>query len=97
MALGRTTLISELFFVLQGHHKPVQRNVDGTEDIDPIGDLKDCGDLYEELEWCLAEHDRDFSKCQKPIKAVRACVEAQAKLELKLSSSKAESATQHAT
>jgi hypothetical protein len=62
---------------LQAHHKPVQRNLDGTGEIDPIGDLKDCGDLYEELEWCLADHNRDFSKCQKQIKAVRACIEAQ--------------------
>lgn len=97
MALGQGTQISEIFFVLQAHHKPVHRNVDGTEDIDPIGDLKDCGDLYEELEWCLAEHDRDFSKCQKQVKAVRACVEAQAKTELKLSSSKPEGDTRHAT
>ena len=74
--------------VLQAHHKPVQRNVDGTEELDPIGDLKDCGALYEELEWCLADHDRDFSKCQKQVKAVRACVEAQVKSDVQLSSHK---------
>lgn len=60
----------------------MQRNVDVNDDIDPVGDLKDCGDLYEELEWCLAEHNRDFAKCQKQVKAVRACVEAQAKSEV---------------
>lgn len=61
----------------------MQRSGEGEDDFDPIGDLKDCGDLYEELEVCLAEQNRDWTKCQKQVKAVRACVEAQAKAEAK--------------
>jgi hypothetical protein len=63
--------------ILQSHHKSVTR-ADSTDAFDPIADLQDCGQLYEQLEWCLAEHDRKFSKCQIEMKAVKACMEAQA-------------------
>ena len=48
------------------------------DDIDPIGDLKECGSLYEELELCLADNNRDFTKCKTIMKAVRMCMSAQA-------------------
>lgn len=62
---------------MQAHHKPVAE-IAQNGDLDPIGDLKECGPLYEDLELCLAENNRDFSKCNHITKAVRMCMIAQA-------------------
>ena len=35
-----------------------------------------CAGLYEEVELCLAETDRDWSKCQQQLKTFQACFDA---------------------
>lgn len=57
---------------VQAHHKGVAGT--SQEGFDPIADLKECGALYEELEICLAENNRDFSKCSHVTKAIRMCM-----------------------
>lgn len=58
-------------------HSRVQRPTEEGQH-DPIADLKECGDAYERLEECLAEADRDYTKCQAQVRAVRACMLKQA-------------------
>lgn len=65
------------FLTVQAHHTPVSE-LARDDNFDPIGDLKECGPLYEDLELCLAEHNREFSKCKHITKAVRMCMIAQA-------------------
>lgn len=42
-----------------------------------MGDLGDCAQVYEAMELCLAETDRDWRKCQHAVAAVKACMAAQ--------------------
>ena len=42
-----------------------------------LGDLIDntgCSEVYEELEYCLGDHDRDWRKCQKEVATFRKCM-----------------------
>ena len=44
---------------------------DGDEVINQLGN--NCAQRYFELEECLAEHDRNWSKCQREVKALQEC------------------------
>lgn len=44
------------------------------EEFDPLVEtLGDCKRLYAKLEECMGEHDRDWTKCQKEVAALKAC------------------------
>lgn len=42
-------------------------------DIEGMIDKSGCADVYYVLEECLGEHERDWTKCQKEVKALNAC------------------------
>jgi ectoine hydroxylase-related dioxygenase (phytanoyl-CoA dioxygenase family) len=42
-------------------------------DIESMIDKSGCADVYYVLEECLGEHERDWTKCQKEVKALNAC------------------------
>ncbi|KAK4535635.1 hypothetical protein CDCA_CDCA05G1660 [Cyanidium caldarium] len=46
------------------------------EEEDALIDQQGCGHLYRELEECMGENDRDWSKCQSQVQALRRCYEA---------------------
>jgi hypothetical protein len=58
------------------HHAEVERPTDPGEG-DPLGDLKECAEHYEKLEFCLANTKRDWTKCQDAVKKVKECIQAQ--------------------
>ena len=61
------------------HHAPIQRPVTGNEDeFDPIGDLRGCAEIYEKMQLCLADNERDWVRCQKVVQQVKQCMEQQA-------------------
>lgn len=44
------------------------------EEEDPyVTQLADCSQVYLQLETCLGEHDRDWTKCQDLVKKLQAC------------------------
>jgi cytochrome c oxidase assembly factor 4 len=53
-----------------GHHLG-SAGEDGDEVINQLGN--NCAQRYFELEECLAEYDRDWSKCQREVKALQEC------------------------
>ena len=55
------------------HHAPIQRPTDDSA-FDPIGDLGECADVYEEMQLCLADNKRDWVACQGAVKAVKECL-----------------------
>ena len=44
--------------------------------VDPQTDQQGCGRLYEALEECLGEHDRDWRRCGRELGAFRRCYDA---------------------
>lgn len=44
--------------------RPPATDSDGGPVLDPIGDLGPCGELYEELQECLIDTGRSWTKCQ---------------------------------
>ena len=44
-------------------------------DIESMVERSGCASVYYELEECLGEHDRKWSKCQNFVKALKACDE----------------------
>ena len=55
-------------------HDHAQKAHATSGDVDPMGDLGSCAEAYEELEYCLADNQRDWRKCQDAVKAVRQCM-----------------------
>lgn len=52
------------------------------EDEDPyVTQLAGCSQVYLQLETCLGEHDRDWTKCQDLVKRLQACSQSKAKQE----------------
>lgn len=44
------------------------------EEEDPyVTQLSECSDIYLKLETCLAEHDRDWRRCQTLVKSLQDC------------------------
>ena len=46
---------------------------DEDEDWDPQVNQQGCGALYDKLEECLGETDRDFRACKRELQAFREC------------------------
>jgi hypothetical protein len=44
-------------------------------DINERIDSSGCGDVYRELEDCIAEFDRDWRRCQAEVLTLRKCME----------------------
>ena len=42
-------------------------------DIEAMITRSGCSKIYYDLEECLGEHDRDWRKCQKEVKALKVC------------------------
>ncbi|KAK9822417.1 hypothetical protein WJX74_003884 [Apatococcus lobatus] len=40
---------------------------------DPLTDQQGCGRVYQRLEVCLGEHNRDWRACQKEVQDLQAC------------------------
>ncbi len=46
------------------------------KDVDEMIESNPCHKVYFTLENCIADHDRDWRKCQKEVKALRECSKA---------------------
>ena len=49
------------------------RTEEGEFDDPYVHQLGNCAALYQRLEACLAEHDRDWRRCQYLVKALQVC------------------------
>ena len=56
-----------------------------------------CAKVYEELELCLAEHERSFAKCAAETAAFRGCMDAFADTKLALAQERNGTATERST
>lgn len=45
----------------------------GDEEVDPLLEQTGCVASYTKLEACLGENDRDWTKCQKQVQALKDC------------------------
>ena len=67
------------------HHAGVASHIsppgDADNAVDPMADLGACAELYEQLEYCLADNRRDWTKCQGAVAAVKKCMLAHRKQE----------------
>lgn len=43
------------------------------EEVDPLLEQTGCAQPYTALEECLGENDRDWTKCQKEVQALKEC------------------------
>jgi hypothetical protein len=58
----------------QPGEEPQHHQGSAGEDDDVVHQLGNtCAQRYFQLEECLAEHDRDWSKCQREVKALQNC------------------------
>lgn len=58
----------------QAGEEPQRHQGSAGEDDDVVHQLGNtCAQRYFQLEECLAEHDRDWSKCQREVKALQTC------------------------
>ncbi|TMW64428.1 hypothetical protein Poli38472_013050 [Pythium oligandrum] len=59
--------------VIPGLHAGSQSDFGSDVDIDEMIEKMGCSKDYYKLEECLGEYDRDWTKCQVEVKALKAC------------------------
>ena len=64
------TLIREGNF-LKGLDKEARESAE--VDLDEMIEKSNCSAIYHQLEECLGEHNREWRKCQKEVKALKDC------------------------